>query len=69
MFDKPINELDEKCDIYAFGCLLYEMSESRPLFDQQTNQSKPIFDSFDSKVQTSRLVDLMFKNKVEQFKM
>ena len=30
--DSLKNEIDEKVDIYAFGCLLYEMSELEKLF-------------------------------------
>ncbi len=66
MFDKP-NEIDEKVDIYAFACLLYEMSELEPVFE--AFDSKQQSSDLEIKLEKSRLVELLFKNDLNNFKM
>jgi hypothetical protein len=62
MFENP-NEIDEKVDIFAYGCLLYEMSELVPLFD--TNN---LNQNLDDKLNQSRLVEILFNKNVNYFK-
>lgn len=33
LIDSMTNKVNEKVDIYAIGCLIYEMSQLKPLFD------------------------------------
>ena len=33
LIDSMTNKVNEKVDIYAIGCLIYEMNQLKPLFD------------------------------------
>ena len=65
MYEKP-GDLDEKVDIYAFGCLLYEMSELELLFNVDSLHKTS---DLDDKLSKSRLVKFLFKNDPNRFKM